>query len=375
MIDTAHHGVIEPFTISVAEAVLEDLRVRLARTRYADQLPDSGWDHGVPTDYLRDLVSTWQHSYDWRVAEAALNSLPQFVTTIDGQRVHFVHVRSNAAGARAVLLTHGWPGSIVEFLAVIELLRADFHLVVPSLPGYGFSGPTTERGWDVARIARAFTVLMARLGYSEYIAQGGDWGAQVSSRLAVDDPRCVALHLNMPIAFAPREPVELDADDEADLAAMQAFQRDEAAYSLQQGTRPLTLGAALADSPAGMLAWIVEKFRAWSDCDGDPERVFTREQLLTNATIYWVTETITSSMRLYYETRAAGYGREARSRVEVPTGVGRYPKEVLRAPRAWVEQRYHVTRWIEHPCGGHFAAMEQPERFAADLREFVDSLG
>jgi epoxide hydrolase len=369
-----NHEPVRPYRIQVADVQLDDLRERLGRTRYPDELAATDWDYGVPVSYLEELVETWRTDYDWRHHETRLNRYPQFVTTIDGQEIHFLHTRA-AAGSRAtVLLTHGWPGSFVEFLDVVDLLRDDFDLVVPSLPGYGFSGPTTERGWDVGRIARAFAELMTRLGYEGYIAQGGDWGAQVSTRLAVDDPHCVALHLNMPIAYAPRDAVSLSAAEQADLNDLQAFQRDEAAYSLQQGTRPQTLGAALADSPAGMLAWIVEKFRAWSDCGGELESVFTREQILTNATIYWVTNTITSSMRLYYETRATGYAREASSRIDVPTGVGRYPREILRYPRAWVEQRYNVTRWIDQPRGGHFAALEQPELFAADLRAFCESI-
>jgi pimeloyl-ACP methyl ester carboxylesterase len=362
-------GPVEPFTIHVDDAVLEDLRSRLARTRFPDQIDGTGWEYGVPTDYLRDLVASWRDGYDWRAQEARLNELEHFRTTIDGQSIHFIHARSAREDAMPLLLTHGWPGSIVEFLEVIPLLTADFHVVAPSLPGYGFSEPTRSTGWDPSRIARAFAGLMARLGYDRYGAQGGDWGAQVATRIGVLDPdHCAAIHLNMPIAGPPADAVELSDEDRAGLAALQQFQREESGYALEQGTKPQTLGAALNDSPAGLLAWIVEKFRTWSDCDGDPERIFTRDQLLTNVTVYWVTGTITSSMRLYWENQHTsgpppGY-------VAIPTGVARYPKEILRFPRPWIEQAYNVTHWADMPRGGHFAAMEQPDLFAADLETF-----
>lgn len=365
---------VEQFEIHVEGAVLDDLRARLARARIPDQIEDTGWEYGIPSDYLRELVEYWRDGYDWRAQEAGLNELRHFRTQIDGQSIHFVHARSPHPGAFPLLLTHGWPGSIVEFLDVIPRLThpddpADaFHVVAPSLPGYGFSEPTRTRGWDVPRIARAFAELMRRLGYSRYGAQGGDWGAQVATVIGVlDAPRCTAIHLNMPLAVRPDEPVELSAQDEADLAALARFRREEAAYAQEHATKPQTLGAALNDSPAGLLAWIIEKFRTWSDCDGHPENAFTRDQLLTNVTTYWVTQTITSSMRLYWEDRR---NREPPRYVAVPTGVARYPREVLRFPRPWVERRYNVTHWAEMPRGGHFAAMEQPDLFVDDLRTF-----
>jgi pimeloyl-ACP methyl ester carboxylesterase len=267
---------------------------------------------------------------------------------------------------------HGWPGSIVEFLDVIPQLTQSetdaFHVVAPSLPGYGFSEPTRTRGWDVLRIARAFIELMGRLGYTRYGAQGGDWGAQIATRIGALDPEhCAALHLNMPLATRPDEPVALTEQDNADLAAMAQFQREESGYALEQGTKPQTVGVALGDSPSGLLAWIVEKFRTWSDCDGHPETVFTRDQLITNVMVYWVTQTITSSMRLYREHMTSA---EKPQFVGVPTGVARYPKEPLRYPRPWVERAYNVTYWADMPRGGHFAAMEQPGLFADDVRTF-----
>jgi epoxide hydrolase len=363
--------VIEPFRIDVDDAVLDDLRRRLENARLPDEIDDTGWEYGIPMGYLRELVQYWRSAYDWRAAEVRLNALSHFRTEIDGQPIHFVHARSPHADALPVLLTHGWPGSIVEFQAVIPMLTESFHVVAPSLPGYGFSGPTSTRGWDTWRIARAFTELMRRLGYERYGAQGGDWGAQVATRIAALDPEhCAALHLNMPIAERPAEPIELTEAEKADLAALARLAREESGYAMEQSTKPQTLGVALSDSPAGLLAWIVEKFRSWSDCDGDPETVFTREQLITNVMTYWVTGTSASSARLYWEHQHRAAVEPPPEYVGVPTGVARYPKEILRYPRAWVVRHYNVTRWAEMSRGGHFAAMEQPDLFVADLRAF-----
>ena len=372
---------IEPFQIRVDDSVLEDLRGRLARTRFPDQIEGTGWECGTPIDYVRELVAYWRDTYDWRAQEARLNELAHFRTRIDGQSIHFIHARSTHADAFPLLIMHGWPGSVVEFLDVIPRLTepeahggraADaFHVIAPSLPGYGFSEPTRTRGWDVRRIARAFVELMHRLGYARYGAQGGDWGAQVATRIGGLDPQhCAAIHLNMPVADRPQDPVPLTDEDKADLAAMQQFQRAESGYAQEQATKPQTLAVALNDSPAGLLAWMVEKFRAWSDCGGHPEHSFTREQLITNVMLYWVTQTTASSARLYWEHQQGGLEKAAPEFVAVPTGVARYPREVLRFPRAWVERRYNVTHWAVMPRGGHFAAMEQPALFADDLRNF-----
>jgi pimeloyl-ACP methyl ester carboxylesterase len=365
--------VIEPYEIRVDDAVLDDLRERLARTRFPDQIEGTGWEYGIPTPYVRELVEHWRDAYDWRAQEARLNELDHFRTTIDGQAIHFVHARSPSADALPLLLTHGWPGSIVEFLDVIPRLTDDFHLVVPSLPGYGFSEPTRTPGWDPWRIARAFAELMARLGYSRYGAQGGDWGSQVTMRIAaLDADRCAAIHLNMPFAGPPAEEVPLTAEDKADLAAMQQFAREETGYATEHSTKPQTVGVALNDSPAGLLAWIVEKLRTWSDCDGDPESVFTRDQMITNVMTYWVTQNITASARLYWELNHTS--EPAPVRIDVPTGIASYPKEVIRFPRSWVERTYNVTHWADMPRGGHFAAMEQPELFVDDVRAFFRSV-
>jgi epoxide hydrolase len=368
----------EPFDVHVDAAVLDDLRHRLGHTRLPDQIEGTGWEYGTPAAYVRELVDYWRDEYDWRAQEARLNELDHFRTRIDGQSIHFVHARSPRDDALPLLLLHGWPGSIVEFLDVIPRLvdperhggdaAHAFHVVAPSLPGYGFSEATRTRGWTPSRIAAAFSELMSRLGYARYGAQGGDWGAQIATRIgALDSDHCVGIHLNMPLGERPGEDVPLSEEDQADLAAMAAFTRGESAYAQLQSTKPQTLGVALNDSPAGLLAWIVEKFRTWSDCDGDPENAFTRDQLLTNVMLYWVSETITSSARLYAEFQRS---REAPEYVAVPTGVARYPQEIIRFPRVWVERRYNVTHWAVMPRGGHFAAMEQPDLFVDDVRAF-----
>jgi len=360
---------IVQFKVHVDDDVLEDLRRRLAATRFPDQIEGTGWEYGIPVGYVRELVDYWREGYDWRAEEARLNEFDHFRTTVDGQSIHFIHARSSREDAFPLLLLHGWPGSVVEFLDVIPRLSDEFHLVVPSLPGYGFSEPTRTTGWDPTRMARAFIELMERLGYTRYGAQGGDWGAQVTTLIGAFDPdHCAGIHLNMPLARPPKEPGELTEDEQADLAYLAHFRKEEAAYSLEQGTKPQTLGVGLNDSPAGLMAWIVEKFRTWSDCDGDPETVFTRDQLLTNVMLYWVTETAASSARLYWERQHAT--SEAHPFVSVPTAVARFPKEILKFPRSWVEQHYNVTRWEVMPRGGHFAAMEQPDLFAEDVRAF-----
>lgn len=372
---------LEPFWIDVDETVLLDLRERLARTRFPDQIDGTGWDYGFPTDYLRQLVEYWRDRYDWRAQEARLNEFSHFRTMIHGQTIHFLHARSPHPAAFPLLLVHGWPGSIVEFLEAIPRLTdpvafggraADaFDVVAPSLPGYGFSDPPRTRGWNEDRIAQAFVTLMGRLGYARYGAQGGDWGAQVTTRLAgLDAGHCAGLHLNMALGARPESDEPLTEQERADLAAMKHFGEEESGYAHEQGTKPQTVGVALNDSPAGLLAWIVEKFRSWSDCEEDPEHCFSRDQLLTNAMIYWVTQTISSSARLYWESRHTSGTQGSIPFVEVPTGVARYPKEVLRWPRSWVERQYNVVHWAEMERGGHFAAMEQPEVFVEDLRTF-----
>ena len=375
---------IEPFRIEVSDAVLEDLKRRLAATRFPDQIEDTGWDYGAELGCMRELVSYWRDKFDWRAQESRLNALDQFTTTIDGQQIHFVHARSRHPDAFPLLISHGWPGSIVEFLDVIGPLcdpeahggRAEdaFHVICPSLPGYGFSEPTRTRGWDAQRMARAFTELMARLGYARYGAQGGDWGSLITTWIGRLDPQHVGgIHLNMPLA-PPGDASKLSPQEQADLADLGHFQAEETGYQRIQASKPQTLGFGLNDSPAGLCAWIVEKFRTWSDCGGDLESVYTKDQLLTNVMVYWLTQTITSSTRLYYEVLRQGQAGIGESRIEVPTGVARFPKEIMRFPRAWVAAQYNLVHWTEMPKGGHFAAMEQPELFVADLRKFFATI-
>ena len=371
---------IEQFHIQVDDATLDDLHHRLALTRFPDQIAGTAWEYGMPIDYLRHLVEYWRDTYDWRGQEVRLNKFNHHRTRIDEQSIHFIHARSVHADALPLLITHGWPGSIVEFLDVIprltdpEAFGGDpsdaFHVVAPSLPGYGFSEPPRTPGWDEQRIARAFVTLMNDLGYSRYGAHGGDWGAQVTTRIAgLDGDHCAGIHLNMALGSPTEDRSSLTEQEQNDLASMKKFMNEESGYANEQGTKPQTLGVALNDSPAGLLAWIVEKFRSWSDCDGEIERCFSPDQLITNVMLYWVTQTSASSARLYWESR---HGNPSTSLpfVHVPTGVARYPKEVLRWPRSWIENQYNVVHWAEMERGGHFPAMEQPDLFVKDLRTF-----
>jgi pimeloyl-ACP methyl ester carboxylesterase len=373
---------VRPFRIDIPQADLEDLQARLNRTRWPDQLPGVGWDYGIPLDYVKELAEYWRASYDWRAHERRLNEFPQFTTTIDGQNVHFLHVRSAEPGALPLVMTHGWPGSIVEFIEVIGPLTdprahggdpADaFHLVVPAIPGYGFSGPTRDRGWNVHRIAQAWDELMRRLGYQRYGAQGGDWGSSISRQLGVIVPEhLIGVHLNM-LAPVPSDQVELSDEDQARVAELQRFRSTGSGYGAIQSTRPQTLAYGLTDSPAGQLAWIAEKFREWTDGDL-PDDAVDRDQLLTNVTIYWLTGTAGSSARLYYEAaRSGSWGPPATS--TAPTGVAVFPKEIARSVRPLAELSNNIVHWSEFDRGGHFAAMEEPDLLVGDVREFFRPL-
>ena len=369
---------ITPFHLAVPDAELDDLRDRLRRTRWPEAETVDDWSQGIPLAYVQDLCAHWADGYDWRSTEARLNGLGQFRTVVDGLGIHGLHVRSPHEGALPLVLTHGWPGSVIEFLGVIGPLTdpvahggdaADaFHVVCPSLPGYGFSDRPATTGWGVERIARAWAELMRRLGYDRYGAQGGDWGSMVTADLGRLDPDHVAgIHLNMPVA-APGA----DAGDptEAELAALASYEvhrRWGTGYSKQQSTRPQTLGYGLVDSPAGQCAWIVEKFWAWTDCGGHPENVLTRDQLLDNVMLYWLPATGASSARLYWES----FTSPDLAPVEVPTGCSIFPKEIIRLPRRWAESRFSDLRyWNEVERGGHFAAFERPALFVDEVRAF-----
>jgi len=374
---------IHPFRIEIPQAELDDLRSRLARTRWPDQLQDAGWDYGIPLGYVRDLAGYWRTDYDWRAHERELNEFPQFTTTIQRQRVHFLHVRSPEPEAVPLIMTHGWPGSIVEFTKVIGPLTdprahggdpADaFHLVLPSIPGYGFSGPTRERGWDVHRIAVAWDELMTRLGYQRYGAQGGDWGSSISRELGITAPgHIIGVHLNMLIPQVPSDETELTEVEQARVERSRQFRSTGMGYGMIQSTRPQTLAYALTDSPAGQLAWITEKFREWTDGDL-PDDAVDRDQLLTNVTLYWLTGTAGSSARLYFESaRSGAWGPPAPS--TVPTGVAVFPYEIAPPIRRFAERSNNIVHWSEFDRGGHFAAMEEPDLLVGDVRQFFRPL-
>ncbi|MEV4466757.1 epoxide hydrolase [Micromonospora echinofusca] len=383
---------MQPFRVAIPEADLDDLRRRLAATRWPDELPGVGWERGVPLGYLRELAEYWRTEYDWRAAEARLNRYPQFRTDLDGAPVHFLHVRSPEPEAMPLLITHGWPGSVAEFLDVIGPLsdpaahggdpRDAFHLVIPSLPGYGFSRPLPGPGWDVPRIARAWGELMSRLGYERFAAQGGDAGSVISLALGALFPdRLIGAHLNMLMTFPGANPAELADLDETDtrrLALLGRFDTELSGYMRVQQTRPQTLAYALTDSPVGQLAWIVEKFREWTDSAKAPEDAVDREHMLTIASIYWLTATAGSSAQFYYEgaaaVRAAAAGAPPPP-VQAPVGVAVFPHDIFQPIRRLAERDYPtISHWTEFDRGGHFAAMEQPELLTGDIRAFFRSL-
>jgi pimeloyl-ACP methyl ester carboxylesterase len=378
MTDTATDDAVVPFRIAIAEAELDDLRDRLHRTRWPEAETVDDWSQGIPVAYVQELCAYWADGYDWRVTEARLNGLGQFRTEIDGLGIHGLHVRSPHDDALPLVITHGWPGSVVEFFDVVGPLTDPashghdasdaFHVVCPSLPGYGFSDRPASTGWGVERIAGAWAELMRRLGYERYGAQGGDWGAMVTVELGrIDAEHVAGIHLNMPVAPPPADAGELTEAEAAALARFDEHRRWGTGYSTQQSTRPQTLGYGLVDSPAGQCAWIVEKFWAWTDCAGHPENALTRDQLLDNVMLYWLPATAASSARLYWESlRTRRYDP-----VGVPTGCSIFPKEIARLPRRWVEARFSDLRyWNEVERGGHFAAFEQPGLFVDEMRAF-----
>ncbi len=363
---------LEPFTVAVPDAVLEDLRERLSRSRLPNQITGIGWEQGTERDFLVQLLDFWRTGYDWRATEARVNAIPQLVTEAAGQRIHLLHARSENPDAIPLLVTHGWPGSVMEFLDVIGPLREDFHVVAPSLPGFTFSGETTERGWHPRRIAVAFADVMAALGYERYGLQGGDWGSIVSANLADLFPEhVIGLHLNM-VTARPIRDAPLTDEEKVALDRAREWRRTGAGYQEIQGTRPQSLGYGLQDSPAGLAAWIVEKFRDWSDAD--ITEAFTFDRLLDNITAYWVTGTAASSLRIYWEMRENGRDAIPQGRIDVPTAVAMFPGEIVYPPRSWTEAQFNVVRWSHPAKGGHFAAMEAPQEYVADVRGFFGGL-
>jgi epoxide hydrolase len=373
---------IVPYRINVADATLKDVKERLAKTRFPSEIDSSGWDYGTNLAYLKALVTYWRTTFNWREQERRLNQLPQFTTTIDGVPIHFVHQRSSNPNATPLVMIHGWPGSFFEFTKVIGPLTEPtrsganasdaFHVVALSLPGYGFSGKPRTGGYGPTRMARTVAQLMARLGYTRYGAQGGDWGASIVRQLGLVDPsHLIGLHSNMCLANAPPGPnpnERVPAEDLKRVQAAQAGSATELGYFQIQSTRPMTLGYGLNDSPAGLAAWIVEKFRAWSDSGGDVEKKFTKDELLTNIMIYWVTESGPSSVRLYFENRLDS---GLTGRVEVPFACARFPREMFAiVPTKWIEAQYNLQQLTDMPSGGHFAAMEEPQLLVEDVRKF-----
>jgi microsomal epoxide hydrolase len=386
-------GAIRPFRIDVPQVDLDDLHARLDRTRWPDELPDVGWRYGVPLGYLKALAAYWRTSYDWRTHEAYLNTFPQFTTTIDGANVHFLHVRSPEPGALPLIVTHGWPGSVVELLKIVRPLAdprahggdpADaFHVVAPSIPGYGFSGPTRDTGWEIGRVTRAFAELMRRLGYERYGAHGTDWGSRISRELGrIDRDHVVGVHIAMMLtSILPRDPAELKnvtPEEQRRLDRLNVVRSEQMGYGMIQSTRPQTLAYALTDSPVGQLAWIVEKFKEWTDCadppSGRPEDAVDRDQMLTNVTLYWLTGTAGSSARLYYETMHAGSGWGADEPSPTPTGVMVLPRDVTQPIRRFAERTSKIVQWTELDHGGHFPSMEVPERVVDEVRSLFRRL-
>lgn len=369
---------ITPFQIAVDDTTLDDLRARLRNTRWPEPEPVDDWSQGVPLSYVREICQYWAEEYDWRAREAALNRFEQYLTTIDDVDIHFIHVRSPVTSALPLIITHGWPGSVVEFHKVIGPLTDPvahggdpsdaFHVVCPSLPGFGFSGKPPTTGWGILRIAATWAELMARLSYARYGAQGGDWGAAVTTTIGAEDTEhCVGIHLNMAIGRPGPEDTDDDDQERSARRAIQYYQDWDSGYSKQQSTRPQTLGYGLTDSPAGQAAWILEKFQAWTDCDGHPEQALGRDEMLDNIMFYWLNAAATSSARLYWES----FGRYRAEPVTIPTGVAAFPHEILPSTPKWAAKQYRdIRQWTDMPRGGHFAAFEQPELFVEDVRAF-----
>jgi len=374
---------IREFQIEVTDETLDDLKQRLSMTRWPNKETPKDWSQGIPLGYMKELCDYWQHKYDWRAREERLNQFPQFITEIEGVDIHFIHLPSVHENARPLIITHGWPGSVVEFHKVIEPLvdptahggndEDAFHVVVPSLPGYGFSGKPKNTGWGIEKIADVWAVLMARLGYDHYFAQGGDWGAMVTTHIGLQDKEhCDAIHLNMPVVTPdPKTMTELTPSEQASLMSMKFYQDWDSGYSKQQSTRPQTLGYGLVDSPSGQAAWIIEKFYQWTDCNGHPENAISRNELLDNVMIYWLTRSAASSARLYWES----FKNPPQDEVVVPTGCSIFPKEIVRPSERWIRKRFtNLCYYNELDRGGHFAAFEQPELYLQEIRTYFRSV-
>ena len=368
---------IQPFKVHVPDSVLIDLRHRLAETKWPDQLPGTSWEYGADIKKVRELADYWQNGYDWRAQEAKLNRLEQFTTEIDGQRIYFIHQRSPCPDAIPLLLIHGWPGSILEFVALIEPLTHPkdchspaFHVIIPSLPGFGFSGPTTTRNWDARRMAKALLVLMDRLGYSRYGIQGGDWGSEIARDMAYAAPEhVIGLHLNL-LSADPPNPEAIAQMSDSERRRFSYFDREESSFFRIQAAEPQTLAYALTDSPVGWLAWMIARFQLLTDNNGDFLTAVDRNTFLTDVTLYWVTGTVGSAMRIYREHRLTGGESAPHPRLETPVAYADFPKEVFACPLSWITGTYNVVQSTAMPKGGHFAALEQPDLLLDDIRKF-----
>lgn len=379
---------IKPFRINIAEQAITDLQSRLRNTRWPDAETPEDWSQGVPLAYAQEFCNYWAEQYNWQARQDQLNRFDQFTTEIDGLTIHFIHQRSPHANARPLIMTHGWPGSVVEFQKVIGPLTDPvahggnasdaFHVVCPSLPGYGFSDKPSKPGCGVQTIAGMWDALMQRLGYQAYFAQGGDWGSAVTTAIGLQNlGQCQGIHVNMPNAGATKEALASPTpEDTHALTRAKAYADWDSGYSKQQATRPQTLGYGLADSPSGQGMWILEKFWRWTDCNGHPENVLTRDELLDNIMLYWLSNAGASSARLYWESFNNAFGNEdARKTVALPTGCSIFPKEIVPTPRSWAERRYtNILYWNQLGKGGHFAAFEQPELFVGELRSCFSKL-
>lgn len=371
---------ITPFRVNVPQVAIDDLKLRLELTRLPEQATVSDWSQGVPLAKTQALIAFWRDRYDWRAFERRINAIPQFRTEIDGLGIHFLHIRSRHANALPIILTHGWPGSFVEFLDVIGPLtdpeahggKAEdaFHVVIPSQPGFGFSDKPTGTGWNVVRTAQAWGVLMKRLGYTKWVAQGGDWGSGVTHALGHVRPEgLVAAHVNWPLVFPAKLPDNPTPEEKAAMEAAGRFGTDLIGYFVEQATRPQTVAYGLADSPVGQATWIYEKFQAWTDNHGNPEDALSTQAMLDNISLYWFTDTAASSARIYWENARHGGGFDA-GRIELPMAATIFPHEIYRAPKAWAQAHWpNLLYWNEIDRGGHFAAFEQPQLFSEELRK------
>jgi len=370
---------IKEFRVHIDSTAINDLKARISNARWPDEIQNSGWQYGTSLSYLKDLANYWQHSFDWKNVESEINSYPNFIADIDGFKIHFLHIKGKSKRSIPLIITHGWPGSFLEMLKVISLLTEDpgisFDVVIPSIPGFGFSDKANKPGCNLWLVGELWYRLMTELGYKKFIAQGGDFGAGVSTALALKHPEAmVGLHLNyIPGSYLPYQS-STDPFTKEEISFQKSadeWYQNHGAYAHQHRTKPLTLSYALNDSPVGLCAWIVEKFHGWSDCDGDVESVFTKDELLANVSLYWFTETIHSSMRLYNENSKVPLHLTKNDFINIPVGIARFHKEEPFPPRKFIERGYNVQHWTNFSKGGHFAAMEQPDLFANDIIEFA----